>query len=52
MSIISKPRRFFFFFLDIAHLILGEFRLSPSTNDSKVVRLAQHFYYPDTRVEV
>lgn len=37
---------------NIAHLVLGEFGLSPSTNDGKVVGLAQHFDYPNASVEV
>lgn len=36
----------------IAHLVLGEFGLSPSTNNGKVVGLAQHFDYPNASVEV
>ena len=37
---------------NIAHLVLRKFRLSPSTNDGKVVGLAQHFDYPNASVEV
>lgn len=36
----------------VAHLVLREFGLSPSTNDGKVVGLAQHFDYPNASVEV
>lgn len=36
----------------IAHLVLGEFGLSPSTHDGEIIGLAQHFDYPNASVEV